>query len=147
MTELGRWLREQLKERDLTQSEAAVYAGVGQATLSDIINKGHVPKVETLFRLADYFHASREQVLRAAGHLPPPGTPGSNAEEDDVTWMQSNDLVRALLREFRRLPDEWKSIAVEQMAVFRRLAEMGPAPAAGAPSPEAKDGDGDEEHR
>ena len=134
MTELGRWLREQLKDHDLTQSEAAVYAGVGQATLSDIMNKGHVPKVETLFRLADYFHASREQVLRAAGHLPPPGAPLGDTEEDDVAWMQSNDLVRTLLREFRRLPDEWKPIAIEQMAVFRRLAERGPAPAtAGSP--------------
>lgn len=133
MTELGRWLREQLKERDLTQSETAVYAGVGQATLSDIINKGHVPKVETLFRLADFFHASREQVLRAAGHLPPLGASTDSAEEDDVAWMQSSDLVRALLREFRRLPDEWKPIAVEQVAVFRRLAEMGsPTPGARA---------------
>jgi len=131
MTELGRWLREQLKARDLTQSEAAVYAGVGQATLSDIINKGHVPKVETLFRLADYFHASREQVLRAAGHLPPPDASQEGTGEDDVAWMQSNDLVRALLYEFRRLPDEWKPIVVEQVAAFRRLAEMGP------PSPEA----------
>jgi len=137
MTELGRWLREQLKERDLTQSDEAVYAGVGTATLSDIMNKGHVPKVETLFRLADYFHASREQVLRAAGHLPPPGAPLGDAKEDDVAWMQSNDLVRALLREFRRLPDEWKPIAVEQVAAFRRLAEMRPAPS----------GAGDEEHR
>jgi len=137
MSELGRWLREQLKERDLTQSEAAVYAGVGQATLSDIINKGHVPKVETLFRLADYFHASREQVLRAAGHLPPPDSPHGESVEDDVTWMQSNDLVRALLREFRRLPDEWKPIAVELVAAFRRLAEMRPAPS----------GAGDEERR
>lgn len=141
MTELGRWLREQLKEHDLTQSEAAVYAGVGQATLSDIINKGHVPKVETLFRLADYFHTSREQVLRAAGHLPLPGASQGEGGEDDVAWMQSNDLVRALLREFRRLPDEWKPVAVEQMAVFRRLAEMGPAPAAGVQLADARAGD------
>lgn len=141
MSELGRWLRQQLKERDLTQSEAAVYAGVGQATLSDIINKGHVPKVETLFRLADYFHASREQVLRAAGHLPPPGVSEGSAPEDDVAWMQSNELVRTLLREFRRLPDEWKPIAVEQVAVFRRLAEMGAAPAVGDRSPDARAGD------
>lgn len=139
MTELGQWLREQLKEHDLTQTEAAVYAGVGQATLSDIMNKGHVPKVKTLFRLADYFHAPREQVLRMAGHLPLPGAPQGEAEEDDVTWMQSNELVRALLREFRRVPDEWKSIAVEQMAVFRRLAETG------LTSPPGDQG-GDKEH-
>jgi transcriptional regulator with XRE-family HTH domain len=140
MSELGRWLRQQLKERDLTQSEAAVYSGVGQATLSDIINKGHVPKVETLFRLADYFDTSREHVLRAAGHLPPPGIAQGDAELDDVAWMQSNDLVRSLLREFRRLPDEWKPIAVEQVAVFRRLAEMGAPPIAGATAPEPNAG-------
>lgn len=127
MNELSAWLREQLRRRDLTQTEAAVYAGVGQATISDIINKGHVPKIETLFRLADFFDTSREQVLRAAGHLPPPGQ--GSAERSGVLDIEGEDeeLVRSLLYEFHRLPAEWKQVAVDQVAVFRRLAEVGPA--------------------
>ena len=67
MSELAAWLRAELNRRGLTQNVVAVYAGVGQATISDILNKGHVPKVETLFRLADYFETPRDAVLRLAG--------------------------------------------------------------------------------
>ena len=117
MAKLGDWLRKELRERGLTQNQVAVYANVGQATISDVLTKGHVPKVETLFRLADFFGVSREQVLRLAGHLPPaPAEPG--AEEDA--------LVQALLAEFRRVPDEWKPVAVQQIAQFRRLDELRP---------------------
>ena len=123
MSNLGAWLREELRKRGLTQNETAVYAGVGQATISDVLNKGHVPKVETLFRLADFLETPRERVLRLAGHLPPAqleaGQAGGVEEEDGV-------LVRQLLDEFRQVPDEWKPVAVEQVATFRRLAELRP---------------------
>ncbi len=127
MTELGVWLRAQLNNRGLTQNAAAVHAGVGQATISDILTKDHVPKVETLFRLADFFQTPREQVLRLAGHLPPvlPGPEAGDPERDEV-------LVRTLLAEFQRVPDEWKPVAVEQVATFRRLAELRPARIIGA---------------
>ena len=122
MTELGVWLRAQLNNRGLTQNAAAVHAGVGQATISDILTKDHLPKVETLFRLADFFQTPREQVLRLAGHLPPsPGGLDAAAPGRDVA------LVRTLLAEFQRVPDEWKPVAVEQVATFRRLAELRPA--------------------
>jgi transcriptional regulator with XRE-family HTH domain len=118
MADLRGWLRTELKERGLTQAELAVYSGVGQATISDILRKGHVPKAETLCRLADYFHVSRERVLRLAGHLPPVVDPDAEKQEDP--------LVQALIEEFRRVPDEWKEVAVEQVAQFRRLAELRP---------------------
>jgi transcriptional regulator with XRE-family HTH domain len=122
MTELGAWLRAQLNKRGLTQNAAAVHGGVGQATISDILTKDHVPKVETLFRLADFFQTPREQVLRLAGHLPPSPTGlDAKAPERDAV------LVRTLLAEFQRVPDEWKPVAVEQVATFRRLAELRPA--------------------
>ena len=124
MTELSEWLRAELQNHKLTLNKAAVYAGVGPATLSDILNKEHVPKVATLFRLADYFGTPREQVLRLAGHLPPvpPGieTPVEAGEGDEA-------LIQELLAEFRRVPDEWKPVAVAQVAQFRRLAELRPA--------------------
>lgn len=133
MPDLSGWLRTELKERGLTQVQVAVYSGVGQATISDILRKGHVPKVETLFRLADYFHVSRERVLRLAGHLPPGAEP--EAEGTD----QEDPMVEALLHEFRRVPDEWKEVAVQQVAQFRRLAELRPARVVGE---EAEEGYG-----
>ena len=118
MTALGRWLRRELDRNGLTQNEAAVYAGVASATLSEILNKGHVPKVETLFRLADYFETPRVEVLRVAGHLPPTGDAGADVADEP--------LIRELVEEFRQVPDEWKPVAIEQVAQFRRLAELRP---------------------
>lgn len=124
MADLKGWLQTELKERGLTQAQVAVYAGVGQATISDILRKGHVPKVETLFRLADYFHVSRERVLRLAGHLPPPAEEDAGAAMAEAEY--EDPLIEELLVEFRRVPDEWKEVAVQQVAQFRRLAEMRP---------------------
>jgi transcriptional regulator with XRE-family HTH domain len=134
MTELGVWLRAQLNHQGLTQNAAAVHAGVGQATISDILTKEHVPKVETLFRLADFFQTPREQVLRLAGHLPsePHGMEGDVQGRDEP-------LVRTLLAEFQRVPDEWKPVAVEQVATFRRLAELRPARIIGAEEEEGEE--------
>ena len=125
MSDLAAWLRAELNRRGLTQNVVAVYAGVGQATISDILNKGHVPKVETLFRLADYFETSREQILRLAGHLSPERIT-EEAGGGLALGGQDEALVRELLREFRQVPDEWKVVAVEQVAQFRRLAELRP---------------------
>lgn len=119
MTDLARWIRRELQKRGLTQNQAAVYAGVAPATISEILNKEHIPKVETLFRLADYLDTSREQVLRLAGHLPPV------AASDDLFHEGENQaLVRELLDEFYQVPDEWKPMVIENVAQFRRLAEL-----------------------
>lgn len=117
MSELSVWLEEKLRQRGWTQMQLAAYAGVGQSTVSGILNKEHIPKVETLFRLADTVGASRVQVLRLAGHLPRPGA-GHSAEGDEEA------VVEALLEEFRLLPEEWKPAVLEQMRQTRRMAEM-----------------------
>ena len=123
MTNLGAWLQAEMRRHELTLSATAVYAGVGMATISDILNKGHVPKVETLFRLADYFGTSREEVLRLVGHLPPRSEgrplPAGVVGEDEA-------LIRELIEEFRKVPDEWKEVAVQQVAQFRKLADLRP---------------------
>lgn len=134
MNELGTWLRAELTGRGLTQSEVAAQAGVGPATLSDILNRGHMPKAETLFRLADYFETSRAEILRLAGHLPPAGA-------EDVPGEVDATLVQQLLDEFRQVPDEWKPVAVEQVAQYRRLAELRPVEVIGAGQDEASSSD------
>lgn len=111
MGDLRTWLQGELRKRGLTQNAAVVSVGVGQARLRDMLNKGHVPKVETLFRLAHYFETFREQVLRMAGHLPAT-VRGEPASLWDSPPGAEEELVRALLEEFHRVPDQWKAVAV-----------------------------------
>jgi transcriptional regulator with XRE-family HTH domain len=117
MTALARWLQGELKARGLTQQAAATYAGVSMATISDILRKGHIPRIETLFRLADYFEVSRERVLCLAASLP--AGPGAGGDREDY-------LVAELLEEFRQVPDEWKEVVLQQVAWLRQLAERPP---------------------
>ena len=129
MTKLSSWLQSELQKRQLTQNQAAVYAGVGQATVSDILNRGHIPRVETLFRLADFFGTPREEALRAAGYLPPaPRVIGAEEDPDGEDQEAGRDeaLIHALLREFRQVPDEWKPVAVLQVAQLRQLDALRP---------------------
>jgi transcriptional regulator with XRE-family HTH domain len=139
MADLVSWLQSELRLRGLTQNAAAVYAGVGQATLSDILNKGHIPKVETLFRLADYFETPREQVLRMAGHLPPAARRAQAGPAGELV-DEEQEMVRALLEEFDRVPDEWKAVVVEQVAQFRRLAELRPVRVVGGEGDDVSEG-------
>jgi len=134
MTSLGDWLRGEIQKRGLTQMQAAVHAGVGQATISDILVKGHVPKVEILFRVADFFGTPREKVLRLAGHLPAPDRAEPEASAGD------DYLVADLLEAFRAVPDEWKPDALAQVKLFVRLSNRPPVRYVGedqlAPLPE-----------
>ena len=118
MTNLADWLRSESARRGLTQNAVSLYAGVGQATISDMLNKGHIPRAETLFRLSDFFDAPRERVLRLAGYLPPD-------VDDEVHSGTSDDyLVPELVDLFRKVPDEWKPEALAQMRILVRLANQ-----------------------
>jgi hypothetical protein len=85
--------------------------------MSDILNRDHVPKVETLFRLADSFETSRVAVLYLAGHL----DLGAAAEES-ASLAKEDPLVRELVEEFRKVPDEWKEVVVEHVSHMARMA-------------------------
>ena len=119
MTTLSEWLRTQLQERQLTQQQAAVYAGVSGAILNEILNKDHLPKLEILFRLADYFDTPREYIVRLAARMP---------TNDDDPADQDTYLVEELLEEFRKLPDHWKPEAINQLRLFVRLSTHPPEP-------------------
>jgi transcriptional regulator with XRE-family HTH domain len=116
-TALGRWLEAELESRNLTQLTAAGQARIGVGTLGDIIRRGHVPKIETLIRLADFFNTPREKVLRLAAGLPP-------GRKDPGEDLDDEALVQELLEEFRKVPDEWKEVAIQQVEMFRKLAEL-----------------------
>jgi transcriptional regulator with XRE-family HTH domain len=130
MSNLGQWLRWQLEKRGVTQQVLAVNARVASATISGILNHDHMPKVEILFRLADYFQVSREEILRAAGHLPPRGEWAGPADEDHY-------LLEELVQTFREIPEEWRPEALAQLQLLVKLANHPPAhsPAKGQPPP------------
>jgi transcriptional regulator with XRE-family HTH domain len=112
MRTLADWLEDQLRSRGLTQQAAGVYAGVSGATISEMLKRGHVPKMEILFRLADYFETPREYVLRLATQLPVDGSERVVGE---------GYLVQELLAEFRKVPDEWKEVAIQQVELVARM--------------------------
>ena len=118
MITLAQWLKEQLQARDLTQLEAAVHAGVSGGTHSEILNKDHIPRLEILFRLADYFHTPREYVIRLAARMP--------IEDSQPVDDEEEALIEELVEEFRKVPDEWKPEVLVQMRMFTRLANLPP---------------------
>jgi transcriptional regulator with XRE-family HTH domain len=117
MLTLAQWLKEQLRARNLTQQAAAVHAGVSGGTLSDILNKDHIPRLDILFRLADYFDTPREYLVRLAARMPLEDSQPVDTGQEDI-------LAEELLAEFRKIPDEWKPEVLAQMRIFVRLANL-----------------------
>jgi len=128
MSDLGDWLKQKMDERGLTYNATAVYAGVGQATISDIINKGHVPRVDTLFVLADYFRTPRETVLRLAGIL----EPATDRAIDPELRAVADELIY-IWQEVKRIDPE---SARQLMRIVVMQAEMVRAAARSAASAE-----------
>ena len=101
MSDLSKWLTESIERRGLTLNATAVYSGVSAATLSEMINKDHIPRVELLFKLADYFDTPRNDVLMLAGYLE---QEDENSVDPDLQRIADNLI--ALWREVRELdPD------------------------------------------
>jgi transcriptional regulator with XRE-family HTH domain len=119
MTELAQWLRAATDTRGYTQIQAAVHTGVSQGTISDIVKKDHIPRMHTLFSLADHLGTGRVEILMIAGHIRPadelPAWKGPPEDDDRLTWQ--------LLQEFRRIPDPYKPDAIGQVALIARLTK------------------------
>ena len=107
MSDLGEWLSANIERRGLTLNATAVYSGVSSATLSEMINKGHIPRVELLFKLADYFDTPRNDILRMAGYLEPESDDGV-----DPHLQRIADNLIQIWREVRTLDEE----AAERLA-------------------------------
>ena len=104
-TPLAVWLRAQMQEHGLTQTALAVRAGVAAGTVNAILKQNHVPKIKTLFQLADALETSRLDILlvfgilRRAGTLPGAPEPRNDqADESHFEWR--------LNEEFRRVPPQ-----------------------------------------
>lgn len=137
-TALAAWLRGQLKQHDINARTVALNTGLGPATLSHILRDGHIPRIDTLNRLADHFDVPRENVLRIAAGLPEPAP-----ENDDY-------LIDELTEAFRQLPDDWKEDALAQVRSLVRLTQaqapriLGAAPADDPHQLEEQQGRGEE---
>ena len=68
MKTLAQWLQNRLNARGLTQQTVSVR--VSTSTFSQMLNQDHVPRIETLFRLAGYLDIPRDQILRIAARMP-----------------------------------------------------------------------------
>jgi len=70
-TDFGIWLKLQLEEQDMTQSELAEKIGVQPPQISRIISGERGPTTETLIKMADALRMPREKIFRAAGIIAP----------------------------------------------------------------------------
>ena len=116
MSDLATWLETQMEGRSLSLLRTALLTRVGAGTLSSILHEGHIPKLVTLFRLADFFDTPRLDVVRMAA--------GEELAETEVAGREADAMVRKLVREFERLPAEWKAEAVAQVEMMNRLNDL-----------------------
>jgi len=127
-----------MQRRSLSLLRTALLTRVGAGTLSSILHEGHIPKLVTLFRLADFFQTPRLDVVRMAA--------GEELEETAVEGREEEALVRKLLREFERLPAEWKLEDVAQVEMMNRLNDLSAQSQARLIGEEAEDDEeGDED--
>lgn len=56
-------LKRLLAQNDYSQAELARYVGVKNNTVSDWINKGTSPKIEHLYRIAEFFNVSHDVLM------------------------------------------------------------------------------------
>jgi len=118
-TPLAAWLRAQMKERGLSQAALSARAGVGAGTLNEILTRGQLPKVETLFCLADALDTSHLDILLITGHLRRGDElPGARTEPPD--HEAERNMEWRLVEEFRRIPRELQPDALATIQIFAR---------------------------
>ena len=101
-SELGKWLREQLKRRRMSQNAFIACAGISKGTVSAIINKGHIPKPEILEVIADFFNEPCGKIYRLAGLLPPDSELDPEEEEVLHLYRQLGPVERKRIRQAMR---------------------------------------------
>ena len=65
--ELGNFLREQCKEKNLSLRSLSLKSGLSAGTVHNIIKRKYQPTLFSLNRLADYLSVSREYLWQLAG--------------------------------------------------------------------------------
>jgi transcriptional regulator with XRE-family HTH domain len=92
------YLLDQIKTRNLSQSDLARASGLSRQEISDIINRKRLtPNNETLIAIAHGLKLPPESVLRAAGQLPP--LPSQQAIAQEILGYKLNELTPTQLDE------------------------------------------------
>ena len=90
-TEFATWLENELKEREMSQSELARRAKVTRAAINNILSGSRGPGTDLAKGIAKAFDIPPEQVYRAAGLLPV----GANVDEyTEQIVYETKDLTR-----------------------------------------------------
>jgi transcriptional regulator with XRE-family HTH domain len=102
------WLRDELNESNLSQSEASRRAGLNPNAISDIVNrKVKEVSLKTCKALARQFNTPVEKVMRLAGHLDPPPEEGMTLKElVEAAKLLSAEDRAYLLKIARSLPPD-----------------------------------------
>lgn len=70
-TKFQKWLKRELKERDMIQAELARRANVSRASITKLLSENRTPSYDMCQGIADAFEIPVENVYRAADLLPP----------------------------------------------------------------------------
>jgi transcriptional regulator with XRE-family HTH domain len=93
---LAQWLAKEIEDRGWSIRETGRRAGLSHTPIANILAGQANPGLTVLVKLADVFGASREDVLRLAGVLPP--LPGI---DEDATLRRMIEIVKRLSPEDR----------------------------------------------
>lgn len=128
-TTFAEWLSSQMEARRLNQSQLATYLGIRSSAVNRWFHHASIPNTATCQALARVFRLPLEDVLRAAGHLPPLD-PGELAE--DAPGYLSADLTRAVSIARRLISiggedalEEWTELGEALLEVKQRRAARG----------------------
>lgn len=100
-----RWLREAMARRSLGIRQLATYAGVSRSTLSQILRGESTPEVETVRKLAEFFHADASELIGLA-YGTKAAAPDLLTSDLDISfdWKQlteeQQEAVRAIIKHF-----------------------------------------------
>lgn len=133
-----RWLREQKRVTHASIRKIAEYTGVSPDTIKKILDGVTTrPEPETLWKLADYFHFPREQLMELAGYVPEGAFPPIPANIRAMSAEQVMELIPeeqrdeafAMRSQFRTKEGwEWalRILAVDIMQAGTRKKREGP---------------------
>lgn len=71
MTPFAEWLETRMRARGITKSQLAAFIGSRPSTIGAWFTHDAIPSTDLCQKLAGYFGVPLEDVMRAAGHLPP----------------------------------------------------------------------------
>ena len=94
--EFTEWLEQELKNRRWTPSDLANQAGLGNSTVTRILNKDRNPGPDFCRAIAKALGQPEELVFRQAGLLSPLA-----GDEDEITLKRLYEIARSLPRKER----------------------------------------------